>query len=105
MAFRFTPGLFNHSLRTPLIFGGAAAFGAAGLYVAQSRFLYRQPIRLDSSPASISASDWSINQYQNDAQVPVVRNGRFNVRSVRQLSAGSIIGKKGTKSYRQGMNE
>ncbi|KAI5364961.1 hypothetical protein Slin15195_G044990 [Septoria linicola] len=90
MAFRFTPGLFNHSLRTPLIFGGAA-FGA-GVCLAQSRILHRRPILLDSSPASISAKDWSMNQYQQDAQVPIVKHGKFNVRSVRQLSAGSIIG-------------
>ncbi|CAK1365802.1 unnamed protein product [Cercospora beticola] len=90
MAFRFTPGLFNHTLRTPLLFG-SAAFGA-GLCFAQSKFLYRRPILLDSSPAAISPKDWSFNQYQNDAQVPMVKDGRFNVRSVRQLSSGSIIG-------------
>ncbi|KAF2208342.1 hypothetical protein CERZMDRAFT_87732 [Cercospora zeae-maydis SCOH1-5] len=100
MAFRFTPGLFHHTLRTPLLFGGAA-FGA-GLCFAQSQafahslfFRSRRPILLDSSPASssssISSRDWSFGDAS--AGIQNINSGRWNnARSIRQLSAGSIIG-------------
>ncbi|KXT01882.1 hypothetical protein AC578_2157 [Pseudocercospora eumusae] len=89
MAFRLPLGLLNHSLRTPLLIG--AATGAT--ICLAPKLLHRRPLLLDSSPSSVSAKDWSINQYSNDAQVPIVtRSGRLNVRSIRQFSAGSIIG-------------
>ncbi|KAI9706825.1 MAG: hypothetical protein M1820_004796 [Bogoriella megaspora] len=47
----------------------------------------------DTSPSPISPKDWSISQYQRDAQVPVVsRSGGLNARAVRQVSVGSIAG-------------
>ncbi|KAF7189227.1 hypothetical protein HII31_09380, partial [Pseudocercospora fuligena] len=100
MAFRLPLGLLNHSLRTPLLIGAATG---TTLCLAP-KLLQRRPLLLDSSPSSISAKDWSINQYSNDAQVPIVtRSGRFNVRSVRQLSAGSIIERSLTPSLRSGL--
>ncbi|KAM3417881.1 hypothetical protein BST61_g6101 [Cercospora zeina] len=98
MAFRFTPGLFNHShsLRTPLLFGGAV-FGAGLCFTHHhhaSNFSFfprssRRPILLDSSPASsMSSKDWSCGQEAQGLAAP----GRWNARNIRQLSAGSIIG-------------
>ncbi|KAK5166303.1 uncharacterized protein LTR77_008564 [Saxophila tyrrhenica] len=87
----FHPSLFH--LRSPLFaasFGvSSAIFGASLLQAHRSRYAYR----LDSSPSSTSAKDWSFSQYQSEARTPVVsQNGGLNARAVRQMSAGSIFG-------------
>ena len=88
----FNPALFH--LRTPLF---AASLGvSAGLLVPQLLQSYktRYALRLDSSPSSVSPKDWSFSQYQSDAHAPIIQpGGRLNGRAVRQMSAGSIIGR------------
>jgi len=83
------PSLFH--LRTPLF--------AAGLGVSSALLFHHQHnrsarlLRLDSTPSTVSARDWSFSQYQHDARVPILKeDGRLNARAVRQISAGSIIG-------------
>ncbi len=76
-------------LTTSLCLSGAIFGGAALLQAHRSRYAYR----LDASPSSTSAKDWSFSQYQNEANVPVVKSGGgLNARAVRQLSAGSVFG-------------
>lgn len=78
-------------LRAPLLFAGTA-FSSTLIFTPLIQS-YRNPIRLDSSPSSVSPKDWSFSQYQSEARTPVVnKQGGLNARAVRQLSAGSIIG-------------
>lgn len=82
------PSLFH--LRTPLF---AACLGASTLLIAPQLMRMRRPILLDSGSTTVSPKDWSFSQYQSDARVPVVKkDGGFNARAIRQLSAGSIAG-------------
>ncbi|KAI9807312.1 MAG: hypothetical protein M1833_000055 [Piccolia ochrophora] len=83
MAFRIlTP------LRSPLALGltVTTAFTAHSLLrPSPSRLLY-----CDTSPAvPKSSSGWT---YTRDARTPVVRDGRLNPYSIRQISTGSILG-------------
>lgn len=78
-------------LRGPLLFAGTA-FSSTLIFTPLIQS-YRNPIRLDSSPSSVSPKDWSFSQYQSEARTPIVnKQGGLNARAVRQLSAGSIIG-------------
>ncbi|CAK4031002.1 hypothetical protein DOTSEDRAFT_132500 [Lecanosticta acicola] len=82
---------FGCGLRTPLLAAGVG-FSSALIFTPLIQS-YRTPLRLDSSPSSVSPRDWSFSQYQSDARVPVSnKHGGLNARAVRQLSAGSIIG-------------
>lgn len=79
--------------------GGAAAYGFLSHHQTRGR-----PLRMDSSPNPLASSsssgssspspkDWSFNQYQRDAQAPVVNNrGGLNAKAVRQMTLGSILG-------------
>ena len=79
-----------HALRTPLF---VASFGASTTLFLQA-YRQRYAYRLDSSPVATSPKDWSFSQYQSEASTPIVnQRGGINARAVRQLSAGSIIGK------------
>lgn len=85
------PTLFQ--LRTTLFAAGLA--GSTLLLFPNVLQSYRQShlLRLDSSPVATSPKDWSVSQYQHDAQTPVVKsNGGLNARAVRQMSLGSILG-------------
>ena len=90
----FNPGFLH---RTPLLF---ATVGVSTALIVPQILLQRRryALRLDSSPSSVSPKDWSFRQYQSDAETPLLSsNGGLNPRAVRQLSAGSIIGKSGSK--------
>ncbi|KAE9963053.1 hypothetical protein BLS_009747 [Venturia inaequalis] len=51
---------------------------------------FRQKLRLDSP---ILSNSRSFSDYKNNAKTPVVKkDGRFNVKALRQVSAGSILG-------------
>lgn len=53
---------------------------------------FRQKLRLDSLPSS-STTSRTFADYKNNAKTPLVkRDGRLNVRALRQVSAGSILG-------------
>jgi hypothetical protein len=86
------PTLFH--LRTPLFAAGLGV--SAAVFSSQLLQFHRQryALRLDSSPSATSPKDWSFSQYQNEARNPIVdKSGGLNARAVRQMSAGSIIGK------------
>lgn len=52
---------------------------------------FRQKLRLDSFPSSSNSRTFA--DYKNNAKTPVIKkDGRFNARALRQVSAGSILG-------------
>ncbi|KAA6412217.1 MAG: Heme peroxidase [Lasallia pustulata] len=79
--------LLRRPLLSPLTLG--LGFGLTTLYAAYSLQLHRpQRLLCDTSP-TLSGS---FRTYQQDAKVPVVKNGRPNPAAYKQISSGSIIG-------------
>jgi hypothetical protein len=69
--------------------------GISSLFAAQSIFNTQQPSRLllrcDAAPAS-SMLGGGYSRYEQDAKVPLTRQGKLNPSAVRQMSLGSISG-------------
>lgn len=79
--------LLRRPILSPLTLG--LGLGLTTLYAAHSLQLHRpQRLLCDSSPTLAG----SFRTYQQEAKVPVVRNGRPNPAAYKQISSGSILG-------------
>lgn len=73
--------------------GLTTAFAAHAIHI-------RSPLRCDSSFSSSSKLPSALRTYSDEAKVPVVsRSGRPNPAALKQVSAGSLLGKFGGISF------